>query len=162
MASLCRVERILQQLGITLPVPVAPVANYVPYVLSGSHLHVSGQMSIKPDGSICTGQLGTTMEVDEGKEAARTCALLVVSQIRAALGDLDRVTRIVKLNVFVNSSPSFTQHPFVANGASDLIVSVFGADVGRHARCAVGVAQLPFGAAVEVDALVEVSDTHAR
>ncbi|ORC83720.1 Protein TCP17 160 [Trypanosoma theileri] len=162
MASLGRVQLNLQRLGITLPTPATPLSNYVPYVLSGSHLHISGQMSIKPDGTICTGQLGTTMEVDEGKAAARSCALLVVSQIQAALGDLDRVKKIVKLNVFVNSSPSFTQHPFVANGASDLIVSVFGEDVGRHARCAVGMAQLPLGAAVEVDALVEVSDTHTK
>ncbi|PWU84309.1 endoribonuclease L-PSP (pb5) [Trypanosoma cruzi] len=153
-----RVAANLQRLGIKLPAATAPATNYVPYVCSGMQLHVSGQLPKNDVGGCMTGQLGASLTVTEGQAAARACALQVVSQMQAALGDLDRVKRVVKLNVFVNSSTSFTEQSYVANGASELILSVFGEEVGRHARCAVGVAQLPFGAAVEVDALVELNN----
>ncbi|RNF09664.1 endoribonuclease L-PSP (pb5) [Trypanosoma rangeli] len=153
-----RVAARLQRLGVTIPIAAAPKANYVPYVCSGTQLHVSGQLPKSNEGEYITGQLGVSLTVAEGQEAARACAIQVVSQLQAALGDLDRVKRVVKLNVFVNSTPTFTHQSCVANGASDFIISVFGEEVGRHARCAVGVAQLPFGAAVEVDACVEVAN----
>ncbi|ESL10337.1 endoribonuclease L-PSP (pb5) [Trypanosoma rangeli SC58] len=152
-----RVAARLQRLGVTLPIAAAPKTNYVPYVCSGTQLHVSGQLPKSDEGAYMTGQLGVSLTVAEGQAAAGACALQVVSQMQAALGDLDRVKRVVKLNVFVNSAPTFTEQSYVANGASDFILSVFGEEVGRHARCAVGVAQLPFGVAVEVDAWAEVA-----
>ncbi|RNF19849.1 endoribonuclease L-PSP (pb5) [Trypanosoma conorhini] len=153
-----RVAARLQRLGVTLPTAAAPKTNYAPYVCSGALLHISGQLPRNDEGAFMTGQLGASLTVAEGQAAARACAVQVVSQMQAALGDLDRVRRVVKLNVFVNSAPTFTEQPYVADGASDFILSVFGEEVGRHARCAVGAAQLPFGVAVEVDALVEVAN----
>jgi enamine deaminase RidA (YjgF/YER057c/UK114 family) len=149
------IDQRLAELGITLPVPAAPVAAYVPAVEIGGLLHVSGQISFAEDGSLITGRLGDDVDLDGGIAAARRCGIMLLAQIKAALGSLDRVERIVKLGVFVNSSPGFTDQPKVANGASELMQQVFG-EPGRHARSAVGVAVLPLGVAVEVDAIVAV------
>ena len=149
------IDQRLAELGITLPTPAAPVASYVPTVLSGNLLHISGQIAFAEDGSLITGRLGDTINLERGQEAARRCGLMLLAQIKAALGSLDRVSRIVKLGVFVNSAADFTDQPKVANGASDLMQEVFG-EAGRHARSAVGVPTLPLGVAVEVDAIVEV------
>ena len=150
-----QIDRKLDELGLALPPAAAPVASYVPVVEAGGLLHVSGQLPFR-DGAVVTGRLGGGTSLEEGQEAARACGLMVVAQVKAALGgDLSRVTRIVKLGVFVNSAPDFTDQPKVANGASDLMVALFG-EAGRHARAAVGVAALPLGAAVEVDAIIAV------
>jgi enamine deaminase RidA (YjgF/YER057c/UK114 family) len=150
-----QVEQRLKKLGILLPAPNAPVANYVPYVLSGSLLFISGQISNGSQG-VVKGKLGGTLTLDEGVAAARLCAINLMAQMNAALeGDLDRVARVVKLGGFVNCVPEFEDQPKVVNGASDLMVAVFG-DKGRHARAAVGAPSLPMGAAVEIDAVVEV------
>ena len=143
----------LAELGITLPEVVPPVAAYVPAVLAGDILHVSGQVSFE-DGKLLTGRIGEDEDLDFGIRAARACGLMLLAQIDKAVG-LDRVERIVKLGVFVNSAASFTDQPRVANGASRLMEQVFG-EAGRHARAAVGVPTLPLGAAVEVDAIVAV------
>ena len=149
------IDQRLAELGITLPQPAAPVASYVPAVEFGGLLHVSGQISFAEDGSLVTGRLGEDLDLDAGIAAARRCGIMLLAQIYAALGSLDRVERIVKLGVFVNSAPGFTDQPKVANGASDLMSDVFG-EPGRHARSAVGVAVLPLGVAVEVDAIVAI------
>lgn len=148
-----QVEAKLAALGITLPVAAAPVANYVPTVISGNQLWISGQVSVK-DGVFLSGKLAGAGDLEAGRAAARQCAINLMSQIKAALGELDRVTRVVKLVAFVNSTPDFTDQPKVVNGASDLFVEVFG-DAGRHARSAVGVAALPFNVSVEIDAVIE-------
>lgn len=148
-------EARLADLGITLPAAVAPAANYVPTVIAGGLLHISGQIPFGPDGKPFQGRLGETMDVEQGKALARLCAINLIAQMQAALGSLDRVERIVKLGVFVSSTPDFTQQPEVGNGASDLMVAVFG-DAGRHARSAVGVAVLPRGVGVEIDAIVAI------
>lgn len=145
----------LAELGLTLPQPAAPVASYVPAVEANGLLHISGQISFAEDGSLITGRLGENVDLEGGQAAARRCGLMLLAQIKAALGSLDRVERIVKLGVFVNSAGSFTDQPKVANGASDLMQEVFG-EAGRHARSAVGVPALPLGVAVEVDAVVQV------
>jgi enamine deaminase RidA (YjgF/YER057c/UK114 family) len=149
------VEDRLAEHGITLPAAAAPAANYLPFVEAGGHLHISGQIPFAEDGSLMLGRLGETMEVAAGQRAAARCAVGIVAQVKAAVGDFGRVKRFVKLNVFVNSAPGFTQQPEVANGASDLLVALFG-EAGRHARSAVGVAVLPRGVAVEVDAVVDI------
>jgi enamine deaminase RidA (YjgF/YER057c/UK114 family) len=149
------IDQRLTELGINIPQAAAPVASYVPGVEQGGLLHISGQISFAEDGSLIKGRLGEDMELDAGQAAARRCGIMLLAQIKAALGSLDRVERIVKLGVFVNSAPGFTDQPKVANGASDLMSEVFG-DAGRHARSAVGVAVLPLGVAVEVDAIVAV------
>ena len=145
----------LAALGIVLPVAAPPAANYVPAVQLDAWLHISGQIPFADDGSLIKGWLGDTMDVAGGQAAARRCAIGLIAQMQAALGDLGRVRRIVKLGVFVASHPDFTDQPEVANGASDLMVAVFG-DAGRHARSAVGVAVLPRGVAVEIDAIVAI------
>jgi enamine deaminase RidA (YjgF/YER057c/UK114 family) len=144
----------LHELGIKLPEPAAPVAAYVPAVMAGGLLHVSGQLPFEAN-HVMTGRLGEDRDVDYGVRAARACAVMLIAQIRKALGDLDRVERIVKLGVFVNSDARFTDQPKVANGASELMEQVFG-EGGKHARSAVGVPVLPLGAVVEVDAIVAV------
>lgn len=149
------IEAKLAELGLTLPQAAAPVAAYVPTVEANGLLHVSGQLPFR-DGQLMTGRLGEDRDLEFGVEAAQRCGLMLVAQIQAALGDLSRVERIVKLGVFVNSAGSFTDQPKVANGASELMVALFG-DSGRHARSAVGVPVLPLGAVVEVDAVVQVS-----
>ncbi|WP_394648324.1 RidA family protein [uncultured Sphingomonas sp.] len=150
-----RIDRALEELGLTLPQAAAPIAAYVPVVEAGGLLHVSGQLPFK-DGAVVTGRLGDGTSLEDGQAAAQACALMVIAQVKAHLGNLQRITRIVKLGVFVNSTADFTDHPKVANGASDLMVKLFGDD-GKHARAAVGVAALPLGAAVEVDAIIEIA-----
>lgn len=145
----------LAELGLTLPKVTAPVANYVSVVVHGGLAHVSGQISIGAGGQLIKGLLGGGLSVEQGMEAARRCALGVVAQLHAALGDVDRIERFVKLGVFVASTPDFVDQPKVANGASDLLVALFG-ERGQHARAAVGVSALPLGVAVEVDAVVAV------
>lgn len=140
--------------GIVLPEPAAPVAAYVPAVEAGGLLHISGQLPFRA-GELLTGRLGEDRDLEFGQEAARLCGIMLIAQMKKALGSLDRVQRIVKLGVFVNSSGSFTDQPKVANGASELMEEVFG-EAGRHARSAVGVPTLPLGAAVEIDAIVAV------
>jgi enamine deaminase RidA (YjgF/YER057c/UK114 family) len=150
-----RVEARLMELGITLPTPPAPVASYVPFVIVGKLVHVSGQVSVDATGGI-KGKLGDQIEVEQGQAAARLCGLNLLAQVKAACGgDLDRAKRVVKLNGFVNVTPDFDPIPQVMNGCSDLMVSVFG-DSGRHARSAVGMANLPLNYAVEVDGLFEL------
>jgi len=149
------IEQRLAALGLTLPAAPAPAANYVPFVVAGSLVHVSGQISQGPDGPI-RGRLGADMDVAAGALAARACALSLLAQVRAACGgDLSRVVRAVKLVGFVNSTPEFTDQPKVINGASDLLVAAMG-DAGRHARSAVSAASLPFGVAVEVEGIFEI------
>jgi enamine deaminase RidA (YjgF/YER057c/UK114 family) len=143
----------LAELNITLPAPAPPVAAYVPTVESNGLLYISGQLPFRPDGSLITGRLGVDYDIEHGRVAAERCGIMLLAQIRAALGDLDRVERIVRLGVFVASDSHFIDQPKVANGASELMVAVFG-DAGRHARSAVGVPVLPLNAAVEVDAVV--------
>ena len=150
-----RVEARLQELGITLPTPPAPVASYVPYVITGNLVHVSGQVSVDASGGI-KGKLGDQIEVEEGQAAARLCALNLLAQVRAACGgDLDKVKRVVKLNGFVNVTPDFDPIPIVINGCSDLMFQVLG-DAGRHARSAVGVANLPLNFAGVIDGVFEL------
>lgn len=139
--------------GIVLPEPRAPVANYVPYVITGNLLFISGQVSAAPDGLI-TGRLGEDLTLEQGQAAAKVCAINLIAQMKAALGDLERVRRIVKLGGFVNAAPDFIDIPKVVNGCSDVMVLAFG-DAGRHARSAVACPVLPMGSAVEVDAVVE-------
>ena len=148
-------ESRLAELGIDLPQPAAPVASYVPAVEHGGLLHISGQISFAGDGSLIKGRLGQDVDLDGGTAAARRCGIMLLAQMKAALGSLDRVERVVKLGVFVNSTPDFTDQPKVANGASEVMQEVFG-EAGRHARSAVGVTVLPLGVAVEVDAIVAV------
>ncbi len=141
----------LEELGLTLPKPAAPVASYVPVVVHGGMAYVSGQIAFV-DGKVMTGRLGENVSLEEGQTAARACGLMILAQLQAA-GLLEQVERIVKLGAFVSSTPDFYDHPKVANGASDLMEQVFGG-AGQHARAAVGVAALPLNAAVEVDAIV--------
>ena len=148
------VEDKLAELGLTLPQPAAPVAAYVPVVIAGGMAYVSGQVSMK-DGHLIKGRLGETMTPEEGIAAAQACGLMIVAQLKAALGDLSRVERIVKLGAFVSSTADFVDQPKIANGASELMVALFG-EAGRHARSAVGVPVLPLGVAVEIDAIVAV------
>jgi enamine deaminase RidA (YjgF/YER057c/UK114 family) len=151
------VEARLKELNITLPNPPAPVASYVPYVVSGKLVFISGQVTLTPEGLKYVGTVGSDLTVEDGKAAARLCALNVIAQAKAACGgDLDRVKRVVKVTVFVNAVPGFAQHPEVANGASDLFVEVFG-DAGRHARAAVGAGSLPRNVATEVEAVIEIA-----
>jgi len=155
--SASAIQERLQSLGVTLPTPAAPVANYVPFVIAGNTLYISGQLPVGLDGQMVKGQLGRDATLEQGQEAARLCAVNILAQANAALdGDLSRIARCVKLGGFVASSSDFFDHPKVMNSASDLIVGALG-DAGRHARFAVGVAALPFGAAVEVDAIFELA-----
>ncbi len=148
-------ETRLKELSVTLPDAPAPAANYVPAVRTGDLLFVSGQVSQNADGFV-KGVLGADMDVEAGAAAARLCAMSLIAQARAACdGDLSRIRRVVKLTAFVNSAPGFGDQPKVVNGASDFLVAVFG-DAGRHARSAVGAA-LPFGVAVEIEAIFEVA-----
>jgi enamine deaminase RidA (YjgF/YER057c/UK114 family) len=151
------IEKKLQELGITLGEPAAPVANYVPFVRTGNLLIVSGQVCFGSDGKlVAKGQLGAGVSIEDGQKAARACAINLLAQVKASVGDLDLVVRVVRLGGFVNSAPGFLDGPKVMNGASDLMVAVFG-DKGRHARSTVGVAALPAEAAVEVEGMFEVS-----
>lgn len=144
----------LAELGHILPEAAAPIAAYVPTVEAGGLLHVSGQLPFR-DGALMAGRCGEDRDEDYGRLAAERCGLMLLAQIKAALGSLDRVERIVKLGVFVASAPEFSAQPKVANGASELMVAIFG-EAGRHARSAVGVPVLPLGAIVEIDAIVAI------
>jgi enamine deaminase RidA (YjgF/YER057c/UK114 family) len=153
-----QVETKLTELGITLPTPAAPVANYVPFVRTGNLVIISGQICLGPDGKLSDahkGKLGGEISAKVGQEAARLCALNVLAQLKAAVGDLDKVVRCVRLGGFINATPTFAAVPSIMNGASDLMVAVLG-DKGRHARSTIGVAELPSDAAVEVEAMFEV------
>lgn len=150
------IEEKLAELGVTLPEATAPLANYVPFVKTGALVHVSGQISVGPDGMII-GKLGREMDVAAGAAAARTCAISLLTQLKAACeGDLDRLVRVVKLVGFVNSTPDFTDQAKVINGASDFLVEALG-DNGRHARSAVSAGSLPFGVAVEIEGIFEIA-----
>ena len=152
-----RLDARLKELGITLPEAPTPAANYVPFVRSGNLVFIAGQIPMEGGKPQFIGKLGREMKVEDGQKAARLCALNVVAQLRAALGgDLDRVKRCVRVGGFVNCTPEFTDQPQVVNGASDLIVQIFG-DAGKHARAAVGTSSLPRGVATEVEAIFEVA-----
>ncbi|NNE80034.1 MAG: RidA family protein [Silicimonas sp.] len=147
----------LREMGLELPEARAPAANYLPYVVSGSMVYVSGQISAAADGSLITGKLGADLDVSAGAGAAERCALLLLAQVKAACdGDLGRLKRVVKLTGFVNSTPDFTDQPKVINGASDLLGNLLGA-AGQHARAAVSAASLPLGVAVEIEGIFEIS-----
>ena len=151
------IENRLAELGVTLPDAPAPAANYVPFVVQGNTVIVSGQISNGPDGLI-TGKLGDDMTTAEGAEAAKSCAISLLAQVKAACGgDIDRLKRVLKLTAFVNSTADFTEQPQVVNGCSDFLVEALG-DIGRHARSAVGMGSLPGGITVEIEVIVEVSD----
>ena len=147
-------ESRLADLGISLPAPMAAVANYVPFVISGNQLFISGQVSAGPDGLV-KGRLGENMSLEDGQAAARLCGINLIAQCKAALGDLSRLKQVVKLGGFVNAHPDFEAIPQVINGCSDLMVDVFG-DAGRHARSAVSSPVLPLGVAVEIDGIFEI------
>lgn len=149
-----RIDARLAELKIELPQAAAPVANYVPFAVTGNQVHTAGQVSRWNGEFLHVGTVGKDVSVEDAYKAARICGLNIIAQVQAAVGDLDRVRRCVKLNVFVRSDEDFAEQPKVANGASDLMVEVFG-DAGRHARSAIGVKQLPFGVSVEIDAVFE-------
>jgi enamine deaminase RidA (YjgF/YER057c/UK114 family) len=150
-----RIETRLAELGITLPTPAAPIANYLPYTVSGSLVVVSGQIPLRDGKLAYAGKLGAEVSLEDGVAAARLCFINLVAQLKAAAGDLDRVTRIIRLGGFIAAPASFTQHALVMNGASDLAVEVFG-EAGRHARSTIGVPSLPADAAVEVEGMFEL------
>jgi enamine deaminase RidA (YjgF/YER057c/UK114 family) len=151
------VEKKLADLGITLSAPAAPVANYVGFVRTGNLLVVSGQLCFDAEGKlVAVGKLGDNVTIEDGQKAARQCAINLLAQIKVALGDLDKLQRVVRLGGFINAAPSFLETPKVMNGASDLMVTAFG-DRGRHARTTIGVSVLPLDAAVEVEGMFEVS-----
>lgn len=147
----------LARLGITLPEAAAPAANYVPFALTGSLLMTSGQLPLVGGKLAHSGLLGRDLDLEKGQEAARLCAINILAQAKNALGDLERIERIVKITAFVASMPGFTQQHLVANGASDLLVEALG-ERGRHARSAVGVASLPLDAPVEIEAIIKVAE----
>jgi len=152
-----KIEARLAELGITLPTPAKPAANYVPFVVSGKQVFVAGQIPVAGGELQHKGRLGADVSLEQGQAAARLCGLNIIAQLKeAAGGDLDRVVRIVKLGAFVACTPEFTDHPKIANGASDLMAEVFG-DAGRHARFAVGAPSLPLGVSVEIDAVAELA-----
>lgn len=150
------IDQKLAELGITLPSPKPPLANYVPVVQTGNLLFVSGQISVDASGTVITGKLGAGVSIEDGRSAARLCGINILAQVKAFTGSLDKVVRVVKLVGFVNSAGDFADQPAVVNGCSDLLVEVLG-DKGRHARSAVGISGLPLNAAVEVEAIVEIA-----
>lgn len=150
-----KIEQRLADLGVTLPQAAAPAANYVPYSRTGDLVMTAGQLPLKDGKLIATGLLGRDLDTAAGQEAAKYCAVNILAQAKAAIGDLARIKRIVKITVFVASAPSFTEQHLVANGASDFLVAALG-DKGKHARSAVGTAVLPLNAPVEIEAVIEV------
>lgn len=150
------IEKRLLELGVELPTPAAPVANYVPFMQTGNLLVTSGQLPMKDGKLMAMGLLGRELGTEAGKLAAKWCAVNVLAQARAALGELERIKRIVKITVFVASTPDFTEQHLVANGASDFLVAALG-DAGRHARSAAGMAALPMNAPVEIEAIIEIA-----
>jgi len=152
-----RIDARLKELGLELPQATAPIANYVPYTVNGKLVVVSGQVSVRDGKPEFVGKLGAGMSIAEGQEAAKLCALNILAHVKTACGgDLDKVKGVLRLGGFVNCTPDFTEMPQVVNGASDLMVAVFG-EAGKHARAAVGVSSLPLGVAVEVEAMVELA-----
>jgi enamine deaminase RidA (YjgF/YER057c/UK114 family) len=151
-------EARLQALGITLPSPPAPVANYVRSVRTGNLVFLAGHGPLKPEGGYVTGKVGQDLTLEEGKEAARLTAIALLASLKAEIGNLNKVRRIVKVTGMVNATPDFTEQPQVINGFSDLMVDVFGAERGKHARSAVGMASLPINIAVEIEMVVEVAE----
>jgi enamine deaminase RidA (YjgF/YER057c/UK114 family) len=149
------VEKAIEAMGLSLPAAAAPAGSYVPVVRTGNLLFVAGQIPMGPNGVEHVGRCGEDLDTESAQAAARLCALNILAQVKGEIGDFDNLVRIVKVNGYVNSTPAFRDHPKVINGASDLLVEVLG-ERGRHARAAVGVANLPFGVAVEVEAVVEV------
>jgi len=150
------INKRLENLGIILPEPIAPIANYVPFVQSGNQIFISGQLPIKNGEVKFVGKVGDEISIEEGQKAARICAINIIANLNLACeGDLDRVKKCVKLGIFINAVSDFANHPIVANGASDLMVEVFG-EKGKHARFAMGAGSLPRGVAVEVDAIFEI------
>ncbi len=149
------IEKRLSDLGVTLPVAAAPAANYVPYCRSGNLLFIAGQLPLSEGKLQASGLLGRDVDIAIGQEAAKYCAINILAQAKAALGDLEKIRRVVKITVFVASAPDFFEQHLVANGASDFLVAVLG-DPGKHARAAVGAASLPLNAAVEIEAIFEV------
>ncbi len=154
MAS--EIEARLAALGIELPPPGKPGANYVPFVITGKLVFVSGQVPLAPDGVKFVGKVGKDYSIEEGQQAARLCAINILAMLKASVGDLDKIARIVKVVGFVNAVPDFTDVHKVINGASDLITEVFGDEIGKHARSAIGMGTLPLGVAVEVEAVAEI------
>lgn len=150
-----QVEARLAEMGITIGAAAAPAAKYVPFVISGNQIFVSGQLPMEAGAIKYQGKLGADVSLEAGEEAAKLCAINIIAQLKAAVGDLDRITRIVKLGGFVNSTADFTQQPAVINGASNLIFDAFKESVGAHARSAVSAPALPFDVAVEIDAVAE-------
>jgi enamine deaminase RidA (YjgF/YER057c/UK114 family) len=151
------IEARLLRMGVALPVPAAPAANYLPFVLHGGTLYISGQLPLTTHGIVCRGRLGDAVALEEGRKAARLCAVNVLAQAKAALGgDLERIVQVLRITGFVASTPHFTEQHLVLNGASDFLVEALG-ERGRHARAAVGMAALPLDAAVEVDAILAVA-----
>ncbi|MGB3500002.1 MAG: RidA family protein [Mesorhizobium sp.] len=150
-----RIEQTLANAGVTLPTPAAPAANYIPYAISGALLFTSGQLPLADGKLVATGLLGRDADVAAGQAAARACAINILAQARAALGDLERIRKLVKITVFVASTPDFTEQHLVANGASDFLAQMLG-ERGKHARSAVGTASLPLNAAVEIEAIFEI------
>jgi enamine deaminase RidA (YjgF/YER057c/UK114 family) len=150
------IEKRLNDLGVTLPAAAAPAANYVPFMRTGNLVFTAGQLPLKDGKLQVTGLLGRDVDTEAGQEAAKLCAINVLAQAKAAIGDLEKIKRLVKITVFVASTPDFTEQHLVANGASDFLVAVLG-EPGKHARAAVGTASLPLNAAVEIEAVIEVA-----
>lgn len=150
------IENRLESLGIQLPDAPAPAANYIPHLIEGGILFISGQISKAGDGSLITGKLGADLDIEAGQEAAKVCAINILAQAKAALGDLERIKNMIKLGGFVNATPEFSDHPQVINGASNFLAEVLG-EKGQHTRFAVGVAGLPFNVAVEIDAHIAIA-----
>ncbi len=153
--TMTTVEQRLSQLGLKLPDAPQPVANYVPFLISGDQLFISGQIAKDATGQVLTGLLGAGVSIEDGQAAAKASALSLLAQAKAALGDLERVVQVLRLTGFVASTPEFADHPKIINGASDLLVAVLG-DAGRHTRSAVGVSSLPLGTCVEIDAILRI------
>jgi enamine deaminase RidA (YjgF/YER057c/UK114 family) len=150
------IEKRLSDLGVTLPAAAAPAANYLPFVTSGNLLFTSGQLPMRDGKLLASGLVGRDLDTATGIEAAKLCAINVLAQAKAALGDLEKIARLVKISVFVASTPDFTEQHLVANGASDFLAAALG-ERGKHARAAVGMASLPLNAAVEVEAVIEIA-----
>lgn len=150
------IDKKLAAMGIEIPPAPRPLGNFAPYLVDGDHLYISGQIAVDPDGRVVKGKLGQDIGLDRGIEAARYCAIGLLARAKAAVGDLERIEKLIKLGAFVNAAPDFADHPKVVNGASDLMVEVFGAEKGTHVRFAVGSASLPSNAAVEIEAVFRI------
>ena len=152
-----RVESRLNDLGVELPEAPLPLGNFAPFLLDGEYLYISGQISVDVDGNIYRGKLGESATIDQGVEAARHCAIGLLARAKAAIGDLDRIAKLIKLGAFVNAAPEFGDHPKVVNGASDFMVQAFGPETAEHVRFAVGCSSLPSNAMVEIEAVFRVA-----